>query len=386
MLFVLFKSALCAKVKDMTQLIAGPMATLSHEAFRRLVEKFGGPDEYYTEMINAPTLLQKGPFEKYYLMNGPVPQKIVWQLTSKEAASMAAAVEILAPLGGIGIDINMGCSAPEIVHSGAGIAWMLKPQEETLSMVKGVKRAMEKAAPAFRLSAKIRLGADNFSEEKFYDFCKGLCDSGVQRIVLHPRAQREKLSRPPRRYYAQRLAALLKPRGVEVIYNGNVKDAPSARAALLDCQDCSGLMISRAAVQKPWIFAQLRAALFGQPSDFSQDLNGAALNGVACADESPNAKGAAASNDCGLAAAFGSPNSRVDLMQTGLDYIALLQEFQPKEFFKSRMQRFFSYYCDNFTFGHYIKMKMLNAASPQAAEETFRSYFDEQPSDRYLAL
>lgn len=315
------------------------MATLSHEAFRRLVEKFGGPDEYYTEMINAPTLLQKGPFEKYYLMNGPVPQKIVWQLTSKEAASMAAAVEVLAPLGGIGIDINMGCSAPEIVHSGAGIAWMLKPQEETLSMVKGVKRAMEKAAPAYRLSAKIRLGAENFSEEKFYDFCKGLCDSGVQRIVLHPRSQREKLSRPPRRFYAQRLAALLKPRGVEVVYNGNVKDAPSARAALLDCPDCSGLMISRAAVQKPWIFAQLRG-------DF-----------------------------CG----------GVDLMQTGLDYIALLQEFQPKEFFKSRMQRFFSYYCDNFTFGHYIKMKMLNAATPQAAEEIFRSYFDEQPSDRYLA-
>ena len=324
----------------MTQLIAGPMATLSHEAFRRLVEKFGGPDEYYTEMINAPTLLQKGPFEKYYLMNGPVPQKIVWQLTSKEAASMAAAVEVLAPLGGIGIDINMGCSAPEIVHSGAGIAWMLKPQEETLSMVKGVKRAMEKTAPAYRLSAKIRLGADNFSEEKFYDFCKGLCDSGVQRIVLHPRAQREKLSRPPRRFYAQRLAALLKPRGVEVIYNGNVKDAASARAALLDCPDCKGLMISRAAVQKPWIFAQLRG-------DF-----------------------------CG----------GVDLMQTGLDYIALLQEFQPPEFFKSRMQRFFSYYCDNFTFGHYIKMKMLNAATPQAAEETFRSYFDEQPSDRFKDL
>lgn len=324
----------------MTQLIAGPMATLSHEAFRRLVEKFGGPDEYYTEMINAPTLLQKGPFEKYYLMNGPVPQKIVWQLTSKEAASMAAAVEVLAPLGGIGIDINMGCSAPEIVHSGAGIAWMLKPQEETLAMVKGVKRAIEKAAPAYRLSAKIRLGADNFSEEKFYDFCKGLCDSGVERIVLHPRTQREKLSRPPRRYYAQRLAALLKPRGVEVIYNGNVKDSASAAAALADCPDCAGLMISRAAVQKPWIFAQLRG-------DF-----------------------------CG----------GVDLMQTGLDYIALLQEFQPPEFFKSRMQRFFSYYCDNFTFGHYIKMKMLNAATPQAAEETFRSYFDEQPDDRFKAL
>lgn len=325
----------------MTQLIAGPMATLSHEAFRRLVEKFGGPDEYYTEMINAPTLMQKGPFEKYYLMNGPAPEKIVWQLTSKEADSMAAAVEVLAPLGGIGIDLNMGCSAPEIVHSGAGIAWMLKPKEETFAMVRGVKNAIEKSAPAFRLSVKLRLGAENFKEEDFYDFCQGLCDSGVQRLVLHPRTQREKLSRPPRRYFAERLAQKLKARGVTVIYNGNVKDKASAEAALADCPTCSGLMISRASVQKPWIFAQLRGALDGEP---------------------------------------------VDLMQTGLDYIELLQEFQPQEFFKSRMQRFFSYYCDNFTFGHYIKMKMLNAAAPQEAQEIFCSYFDEQSGDRFKNL
>ena len=331
----------------MTQLIAGPMATLSHEAFRRLVEKFGGPDEYYTEMINAPTLMQKGPFEKYYLMNGPAPQKIVWQLTSKEADSMAAAVAVLAPLGGIGIDINMGCSAPEIVHSGAGIAWMLKPREETFAMVKGVKDAIEKTAPAFRLSVKLRLGAENFKEEEFYDFCQGLCDYGVQRLVLHPRTQREKLARPPRRYFAERLAQRLQPRGVQVIYNGNVKDDASAKAALADCPTCAGLMISRASVQKPWIFAQLRGAL-DQEAPQAQDAGGA-----------------------------------IDLMQTGLDYIALLQEFQPPEFFKSRMQRFFSYYCDNFTFGHYIKSKMLVAATPEQAEQTFRAYFDEQPSDRF---
>ena len=347
----------------MTQLIAGPMATLSHEAFRRLVEKFGGPDEYYTEMINAPTLMQKGPFEKYYLMNGPAPEKIVWQLTSKEADSMAAAVEVLAPLGGIGIDLNMGCSAPEIVHSGAGIAWMLKPREETLAMVRGVKAAIEKTAPAFRLSVKLRLGAENFKEEDFYDFCQGLCDSGVQRLVLHPRTQREKLSRPPRRYFAERLAQKLKARGVDVIYNGNVKDTESAQAALSDCPACSGLMISRASVQKPWIFAQLRAVLDDKRASQAQE--------------------AAASTDFG---APGNTGMSIDLMQTGLDYIELLQEFQPPEFFKSRMQRFFSYYCDNFTFGHYIKMKMLNAATPEQAQIIFRSYFDEQPDDRFKVL
>ena len=46
------------------KLICGPMATISHPAFRILVEKFGGCDEYFTEMINAGTLLTGGPFEK----------------------------------------------------------------------------------------------------------------------------------------------------------------------------------------------------------------------------------------------------------------------------------------------------------------------------------
>ena len=51
------------------------MATISHPAFRILVERFGGCDEYFTEMINAGTLVTGGQFEKYYIDPAPVPQK-----------------------------------------------------------------------------------------------------------------------------------------------------------------------------------------------------------------------------------------------------------------------------------------------------------------------
>ena len=126
----------------MPRLISGPMATLSHEAFRRCVERFGGCDEYFTEMINAPSLLNMGPFEKYYLMNGPCPEKIVWQLTGSRVESLAGAAVVVAGLGGIGVDINMGCSAPQIYKTGAGIAWMTKPLQETRNAVRGVKEAL----------------------------------------------------------------------------------------------------------------------------------------------------------------------------------------------------------------------------------------------------
>ncbi len=336
------------------KLICGPMATLSHEAFRHIVERFGGVDEHYTEMINAPTLLQGGPFEKFYLMDGPCPEKIVWQITSNDADAMAGAAAFLAQRSGIGIDINMGCCAPEIVRSGAGIAWMLKDERETFSMVEKVKSAMENCGAKKRLSVKLRLGGEDFREEIFFKFCEKLCSLGVERIALHPRTQKEKLSRPVRKFFAEELAARLSQKGVDIIFNGNVRDAQSAAQVFEECPNVAGIMISRAAVQKPWIFAQLRAALAK----------------YFCADERDEK-----SDAC-----------EIDLLELGLEYIENLQKFQPLEFFRTRMQRFFSYYCDNFSFAHYIKTKMLNSRTREEAEKNLREYFEKVPEDRKIKI
>ena len=124
------------------KLISGPMATISHPAFRILIEKFGACDEYFTEMINAGTLLTGGQFEKYYIDPAPVPEKVVWQLTGHDAEHMEEAARVLCDLPGLGVDINMGCSAPDIYRYGAGIAWMLKARDETEEMVKGVGKGV----------------------------------------------------------------------------------------------------------------------------------------------------------------------------------------------------------------------------------------------------
>ncbi len=65
-------------IKDV--LMSAPMATISTPAFRVLLEEFGGCDLYGSEMINAASLLTKGPFESYYVMSDPVPEKLVHQL------------------------------------------------------------------------------------------------------------------------------------------------------------------------------------------------------------------------------------------------------------------------------------------------------------------
>ena len=322
------------------------MATLSHPAFRMLIEKFGGCDEYYTEMINAPSLLNNGQFEKFYINPAPVPEKIVWQLTGKSAEPIVKATSVVAELGGIGVDLNMGCSAPEIVNSGAGIAWMLKPRSETLELVKGVKGALEKYEAETgihrRFSVKFRLGDENFTDESFFSFADMLVENGVERLALHPRTKKEKYRDLPRWEYAQKLAERYSGK-ISVVVNGDIKDSASAENAEKICSACDGLMIGRMAVQKPWIFAEI-----------SKSLNNS-----------------------------GSEKNPVDLLLCALDFIDFVEKFQPPEFYKSRLQRFFAYFCMNFSFAHYAQTQMLNAKNIQDSRARIREYFEKVPEDRF---
>ncbi len=332
------------------KLIAAPMATLSHEAFRILVERFGGCDEYFTEMINASSLLCKGPFEDFYLINKTVPQKMVWQLTGSSANAMADAAKVLCKLGGRGIDLNFGCSAPQIYKTGAGIAWMTKPFSETLDLIKKVKAVLciaeQESGEHKRLSVKCRLGDENFSENNFFSFTDMLVENGVEMITLHARTKKEKYRAIPRYEYVERLA--LRYPEISIVLNGCISDSESAKNAIKIAPHISAIMIARAAAQKPWIFAELSAKVFGKENLFEKQ--------------------------------------QVDAEKIALDFISDVEKFQPPEFYKTRLQRFFSYYCLNFSFAHYFKTQMLNAKTPEESRKTLADYFLRCPNDKYLSV
>ena len=340
------------------KLICGPMATISHPAFRILVEKFGGCDEYFTEMINAGTLLTNGPFEKFYLNSAPVPEKIVWQLTGRLGEHMVNAAEVLVKLPGIGLDLNMGCSAPDIYRYGAGIAWMLKDISETRDMVKGVAGVVSEynknvsSENKKRLSVKLRLGDEDFTDEGFFLFCDMLVDCGVNLLTLHPRTKKEKLARPPRYRYCQTLKERYKGSGVSVYLNGNVRDENSYKNALIACPDVDGVMISRAAVQKPWIFRQLKAC--GQQETLQKND----------ADELQN----------------------INLKELAISYIHDIEIYQPPEFWHTRLQRFFAYFCDNFQFAHYAQTQFLNAKNNSDLLNRIDDFFQKCPDARYIKI
>lgn len=329
------------------KLILAPMATLSHEAFRRTVEDFGGCDEYFTEMINAGSLLHLGPFEKFYLSGAPVPEKTVRQLTGSRADYMKLATKVITQNEGIGVDINMGCCAPQIANTGAGISWMTKPIQETALMIKEVKTELENSAKdgikPLRLSVKLRLGAENFTKESLFTFTDMLISEGVEMLTLHPRTQKEKYREKPRWQYAEELA--LRYPKIPVILNGDIKDTKSYIEALKMAPHCAGIMIGRAASQKPWIFKEIKNNLLDNPEKIELNLEEIALN-----------------------------------------FINNVEQYQPEEFWKTRLQRFFAYYSLNMSFSHYFATQLTNAQNIQDSRNRLTEYFQKCPEDKIKIL
>lgn len=365
----------------MQKLLLAPMATLSHQALRLLIANWHNAisaqaqnpiidnlanthpcDEYYTEMINAASFLAGGKFEKYYVYNAPEPQKIVWQMTSGDAELLAKLAKELSNLDGIGVDINMGCCAPEIVKQGAGISWMTKPLEETRKMVQGVRDAL---ASDKRLSVKMRLGKEDFTKQSLFDFADMLVQSGVTRIVLHPRTQKEKFKRTARYEYAEELATHIKAHysdKISVCANGDITDIASFARATKIAPHLDGIMIGRGAVQKPWLFELIKNYQNSQI-----DVNGNAQNN--CTVQSVQNLGVT-----------------VDLLELGKMFIEFLAQSQPEEFYLTRSQRFFAYFCQNLQFSHYLFCKIAIAKSLAEVEKLFCAYFAEQAHERYKII
>ncbi|MDR0599142.1 MAG: tRNA-dihydrouridine synthase family protein [Treponema sp.] len=347
-----------------------PMAELSHRALRELIEGFfavppspsAGPGTvndgeryrpvYYTEMISAPGLLARGPFEKWYLDSGPCAQRLVYQLVGADGDQLAAAAALLDRRDCLGIDINMGCAAPAITRTGAGIRWM-ENQDRAGRLIRTLRRITTK-----RLSVKIRLGPKinggrdrnprRFPAEEagtpavngpgelplwepLLRFCRRLEEEGADLIALHPRTGEEKFKRRARWDYVERLRGELR---IPVAGNGDIASAEEmARKAA-----AGPVMAGRLAVRRPWVFAQ--AAGLAEPPGPGPEGFRVEPPGDGAFESPPFTGGA-------------DPRE-----ETALRFLELLARHQPPEFHLSRARRFFHYYCDNFTWAEFLRNQL----------------------------
>jgi tRNA-dihydrouridine synthase B len=314
------------------------MATLTHRGFRELVASYGGCDIAFTEMANAASVVSRSRFEEYYIDPEPCREKTVIQFVGGKAEDLFAAISLVheryasrSPGGLFGIDINMGCSAPQITRIQGGAAWLSRPAQAVALI--GEARTL---CPDTRLSVKLRLGARD-DPEALVSLCKNFEAEGVDFLTIHPRLQGDGLGRPPR---WERVVLLKRELSIPVMGNGDVDSFASWKKRKQQAA-CDGIMIGRAAARMPWIFALLRAR-----------------------QRDPTA------------------SMEIDLMDCAERFVELLGRHQPDDFQETRSKRFFFHFCQNLVWGHYPKFKTQNVSRPDEALAILRGYFDECPEER----
>ena len=337
---------------------AAPMATISTPAFRTLLEEWGGCDLYGSEMISAASLLTGGPFESYYLMSDPVPEKLVHQLVGGDAETLWKAAEYLDQVPGFGIDLNMGCSAPEIIRAGGGIQWM-RSIPETRRLVAGTRAQVKRK----RLSVKLRLG-EREDPEYLLSFCHALVEEGVDFLTLHPRTRKDKFGRFARWEY---VGLLKKHLPIPIIGNGDVRSYEDY-CRVRELYHPEGVMIGRAAVRSPWMFAWIRY----QEKRRNQIAQPSILSGKS------HASGGNLGSEEGEAC---QGPFTVNLHEVAFRFLELLPRYQPKEFLASRAKRFFKYFSENLLFGHQFFTLLWNASGWEEIHAIVGRYFSLHPED-----
>ncbi len=180
------------------------------------------------------------------LQTCPEDDPLIIQLFGAEPDFISQSVDILREWGFTWFDLNMGCSVPKVVKTGAGAA-MLKDIPNALAVAK----AMIKAAGPGKAGFKLRLGWDHASCV-YLDLSRELEELGAAWVTLHPRFARQGFQGQAD---WQAIAALKRSLGIPVVASGDLFTAEDGRACL-DQTNADGVMFARGAITNPAIFTR----------------------------------------------------------------------------------------------------------------------------------
>ncbi len=231
-------------------LAQAPLAGFSSAPMRLLAQRWGKPGLCFTEMISATALAQNPEAQRRYLLLYPGEGPVAFQLWGREPQILAEATRIAADHGASAIDLNCGCPVRKILAAGAGVKLM-----EDSALIGKIVASMRQRTE-LPISIKIRLGPSP-ERTNAVEIARIAGEEGIDFISVHGRYGGESYGAPCR---YERLAEVVAAARVPVFGNGDVRDGASAEAMFVKT-GCAGVMIGRAALGAPWIFAKIAAGL-----------------------------------------------------------------------------------------------------------------------------
>jgi len=232
------------------------MAGVTNAAFRRLCREQGA-GLYVCEMITSRGIVERDPKTLAMLQFDPGESVRSVQVYGVEPHHVGEAVRILVGEHGVGhVDLNFGCPVPKVTRKGGGAALPYKRR-----LLAQILRAAVTAAGTVPVTMKTRIGIDA-EHVTYLDAGRIAADAGCAAVALHARTADQHYSGDAD---WDAIAALVEAVGIPVLGNGDIWEADDA-LAMVARTGCSGVVVGRGCLGRPWLFRDLAAAFAGRPA------------------------------------------------------------------------------------------------------------------------
>ena len=242
--------------------LQAPMAGFTNFAFRQIVREFGGAGLLATEMVSARGFAwldahqAEHPDRLWGVADEPRPLAVqIWdndpQVLARVGARLAREYRVSV------VDINFGCPVKQVTEKALSGSYLLRDPDRVGAIV---QRVVAACAPT-PVTAKIRLGCTRQTVNAI-EVARAVEAAGAAALTVHGRTAQD--------FFRGRAdwdrIAEIKPhlRRMPLIGNGDL-DSPEQVVAAFRRYAVDGVMIARAALGRPWLFRQIRAALRGEP-------------------------------------------------------------------------------------------------------------------------
>jgi nifR3 family TIM-barrel protein len=198
----------------------------------------------YSEFLNAIDVTQGNPHLKSQTFFKESERPFIYQIYDDVPERFLKAALKLAERQPDIIDMNLGCSAKNVSNRGAG-AGLLKTPAKIAQIATALVSQLK-----VPVTAKIRLGWDD-GTRNYLEVAHILEDCGVSLIAVHGRTRRQEYSGQADWNAIGEVKAAVQ---VPVLGNGDILTYAGGLHMMAET-GCDGVLIGRAAIGNPWIFA-----------------------------------------------------------------------------------------------------------------------------------